>query len=301
MQLSHDYANGGLSRINLCVSGTDGFSARELTGAQATLLMPLWARAMESRQPKPILRDEKSVAIVESLDFDFGQFEKRSVPIADYCIRSRIIDELVLAQLADQSHSTVVELGAGLDTRFDRLDNGFVRWIEFDLPKVIQLRRTFFESTNRRVMVAGSLLEAEWLDSIAKECPSVDLFVAEGVFYFLSNGQVRELVLRLAQAFPKASLIFDTQSPLFLRFSNLRQPISEARLRFSMNRVRELESWAEGLHITRCIGFGDSPFYDGLVHRLCWYKRLLGWAHPLTRRLFQIVQLNLGHETPKVL
>jgi len=88
----------------------DEITASELCGAQATLLMPLWARAMEYRQPNPILRDEKSVAIVESLDFDFRQFEKRSVPIADYCIRSKIIDELVLTQLADQSHSTVVEL-----------------------------------------------------------------------------------------------------------------------------------------------------------------------------------------------
>ena len=114
--------------------------SNRLEGVQATLLMPLWARSVEARHPEPIVRDEKSVAIVESVDYDFGQFERKLVPIADYCIRSRIIDDLVRPQLEARPDITVVELGVGLDTRFDRLDNGQVRWIEFDLPDVIELR-----------------------------------------------------------------------------------------------------------------------------------------------------------------
>jgi len=267
--------------------------AIQLSGAQATLLMPLWARAVEAKHPRPIVRDEKSVAIVDSVDYDFRRFERRSVPIADYCIRSKIIDQLVSAQLETRPDSTVVELGVGLDTRFDRLDNGRVRWIEFDLPDVIDLRRRFFETSGRREMRSGSLLDADWIDSLSRATEKADLVIAEGVFYFLSNDQVRGVFADLATAFPGASVIFDAQSPVFLWFSNLRQPIARAELKFSVHRPRSLEKWDPRFRIARCVGFGDSPFYDGLMHRLSWYKRALGWAHPVTRRLFQIIQLKL--------
>jgi O-methyltransferase involved in polyketide biosynthesis len=143
-------------------------------------------------------------------------------------------------------------------------------------------------------MLAGSLLEEDWLDSVVKVCPAADLIVAEGVFYFFTKQQVRDVFRRLADAFPGASVVFDAQSPLFLWFSNFRQPIDRARLKFSLRDHRELEGWDPGFQVQRCIGFGDSPFYDGLVQRLAWYKRVLGWSHPLSRRLFQIIQLKLA-------
>lgn len=265
----------------------------QLSGEQATLLMPLWARAVEAKHPRPIVRDEKSVAIVDSVDYDFRRFERQSVPIADYCIRSKIIDQLTTAQLDSRPDSTVVELGVGLDTRFDRLDNGQVRWIEFDLPDVIDLRRRFFETSDRRKMLAGSLLDAQWVEPILQATATADLVIAEGVFYFLSNDQVRHVFTELATAFPGVSVIFDVQSPVFLWFSNLRQPIARAELKFSVHRPSSIENWDPRFHVDRCVGFGDSPFYDGMMHRLAWYKRALGWAHPLTRRLFQIIQLKL--------
>jgi O-methyltransferase involved in polyketide biosynthesis len=40
----------------------------------------------------------------------------------------------------------MVELGTGLNTRFERLDNGRVHWFDLDLPDVMALRRVFFYS-----------------------------------------------------------------------------------------------------------------------------------------------------------
>jgi len=268
--------------------------AIQLSGAQATLLMPLWARAEEAKHARPIMRDEKSVAIVNSVDYDFRRFQRKSVPIADYCIRSKIIDELVSAQLKTRPDSTVVEVGVGLDTRFDRLDNGRVRWIEFDLPDVIELRRRFFDTTDRREMLSGSLLDEAWIESLLQATRKADLVIAEGVFYFLSNDRVRGVLKDLATAFPGASVVFDAQSPVFLWFSNWKQPIARAELKFSVHRPGALEKWDPRFRVERCVGFGDAPFYDGLMHRLSWYKRALGWAHPVTRRLFQIIQLKLA-------
>ena len=37
----------------------------------------------------------------------------------------------------------MVELGTGLNTRFERTDNGTAHWIDLDLPDTIALRRQF--------------------------------------------------------------------------------------------------------------------------------------------------------------
>ena len=45
--------------------------------------------------------------------------------------------------LASHPDAVVVHIGCGLDSRFERVDNGRVEWYDLDLPEVIELRRTF--------------------------------------------------------------------------------------------------------------------------------------------------------------
>lgn len=267
------------------------FDIGDLTEAQSTLLMPLWARAMENRHPKPLIEDRKAVEIVNSLAFDFASFEAKGVPQADYCIRASVIDQLVREFLADHPGGTVVEFGVGLDTRFDRLDNGQVTWIELDLPHVIDLRERFFEATERRRMLRGSIADADWIEHVAPLVKSPTLFVAEGVLYFITGAQVRALIDSLVSRFAGAAFVFDAQSPWYLWFSNLRQPVPNAQMRFSVGNVRKL-CGAEGRQrVHRWIGYGDSPYYDGKMQRLSpvkfWGRRLC----PPVRAMFKIIEL----------
>jgi O-methyltransferase involved in polyketide biosynthesis len=57
----------------------------------------------------------------------------------------------------------VVEIGAGLNTRFERLDNSRVHWFHLDLPEAVRLRRGFFTDTGRRTTLAGSVLKPNWM------------------------------------------------------------------------------------------------------------------------------------------
>ena len=115
-------------------SAADNVDVTPLTEAQATLLMPLWARAMESERPDAILRDEAAQSIVATLDFDFDLFRRRRVPIIDYCLRASVFDQVVQQFLHRNPSGAVVELGVGLDTRFDRLNSADATWTELDLP-----------------------------------------------------------------------------------------------------------------------------------------------------------------------
>jgi O-methyltransferase involved in polyketide biosynthesis len=263
-----------------------------LTEAQGTLLMPLWARAIESRRENALLRDRKAAEIVDALDFDFDRFRQRRVPQADYCVRAVVLDQLVNEFLRENPAGTVVEFGVGLDTRFDRLDNGKVTWIELDLPDVIDVREQFFESTDRRHMIRGSLTATDWLPKVTALGNGPWLFVAEGVLYFLSQEEVMALLNRLVEAFPSGSFLFDAQSPWFLWFSNLRQPMQNAAMKFSLGNTADLARDNSKLSVRRWVGFGDSPYYDRSLPRVSrtkrWARRLCPWF----RGMFKIVQVD---------
>jgi O-methyltransferase involved in polyketide biosynthesis len=180
----------------------------ELGAVQETLFIPLAARARETGRKRPVLRDPKAVEMVRAIDYDaarYGRGAGGSVTV----MRTAIFDSWVRAFLAEHPAGTVVEIGTGLNTRFERADNGRVTWIDLDLPDTIELRGKFFTETDRRRMVAASVLDEAWL-AIVAERPGPYFFVAEGVLVYLPEDQVTQALARIVARFPGAFAALDT-------------------------------------------------------------------------------------------
>jgi phosphatidylethanolamine/phosphatidyl-N-methylethanolamine N-methyltransferase len=64
-------------------------------------------------------------------------------------MRVRQFDAFARAFLAGRPGGLVVDIGCGLDTRFDRLDDGQMSWLGLDLPEVISLRRQLLPNAER--------------------------------------------------------------------------------------------------------------------------------------------------------
>jgi O-methyltransferase involved in polyketide biosynthesis len=188
------------------VGVADKHQAR-LGAVQETLFITLAARARETLKKRSVLRDPKAVEMVASIDFDTAKYG-RGVG-SSTVLRTAIFDFWVRAFLAEHPAGTVVEVGTGLNTRFERVDNGQVRWIDLDLPDTIELRRKFFADTDRRIMVAASVLEDTWLQVVA-DSPGPYFFVAEGVLVYLPEAGVTQTLARLATRFPAAFIALDT-------------------------------------------------------------------------------------------
>jgi O-methyltransferase involved in polyketide biosynthesis len=180
----------------------------QLGAVQETLFIPLAARARESSRKRPALRDPKAAELVRSIAYDSAKYG-RGAGGAITVLRTAIFDSWVRAFLARHPAGTVVEIGTGLNTRFERVDNGQVHWIDLDLPDTIELRGKFFTDTDRRRMVAGSVLDEQWLD-IAAQLPGPYFFVAEGVLVYLAEDQVTTALARLAARFAGAMVALDT-------------------------------------------------------------------------------------------
>jgi len=106
----------------------------------------------------PIVYDAYARDIVARIDYDFTKIEAGQV--ADHqivwAIRTYNFDNIVRAFLTDNSSATIVNIGAGLDTTFQRVDNGNVRWVNIDLPDVAALRRKLIPDSKREITIANN-------------------------------------------------------------------------------------------------------------------------------------------------
>lgn len=240
--------------------------ATRLGAVPETLLVPLYARAAESRRKHPILHDSRAIGMVESIDWDFQRFNQRSRVIA--CVlRSAMFDELVKGFLLTHPEGTVVEIGSGLNTRFERLDNGRLHWFDLDLPEVVELRRRFFEDSERRTTLAASVLDRDWMATVRRS-PGPYLFVAETVFIYLQEQQVKAALSQIAADFPCLNIAFDTASRKAVNGGNkdfVRRKMA-ARFAWACDDPHEIENWNIGFRLVESRTLVDVP--DPLKPRL---------------------------------
>src|SRR5512141_3196005 len=81
-----------------------------LTKEKETLLATLYARAVESRSPNPILRDEMAEKAVERIDYDFDHLHADVLSIA---MRAKLFDQWASAYLAEHPDALVIQPGCG--------------------------------------------------------------------------------------------------------------------------------------------------------------------------------------------
>ena len=249
----------------------------ELGNVQKTLFLPLWGRAAESKKENPLLVDQTALRIIEAVDYDFSTLTNNLSDLTQmaWIMRSMCVDEAVRAFLAKYPQGTIVNIGCGLDTTFERIDNGSVVWYDLDLPDVIRLRRQFIQETERRKTISASFLDKRWLNEI---CVNENvMFIAAGVFYYFEESEVKEFLVRLADRFPGSEIIFDASSPYGIKTANRmvirRSGLDEnSFLKWGLKNAESLAAWDKRFHVLSThYYFGKNGRHFGL--RI----RLIGW------------------------
>jgi O-methyltransferase involved in polyketide biosynthesis len=252
----------------------------QLGTVQQTLFITLAARARETGKKRPVLRDPKAVQIVDSVEFDTAKYGPDWGDVVTV-LRTAIFDSWVRAFLAEHPAGTVVELGTGLNTRFERVDNGQVYWIDLDLPDSIELRRKYFADSDRRRMVAASALDELWLP-IVEDNPGPYFFVADGVLVYLAKAP--QVLTRIAERFPGALIAFDTYSQRMLERQHrmAAKKKMEARWAWPCDDPRALQSLGLDVVETAAITRPPAALRAQLPRR---YRYLLPLANRIVREI----------------
>ena len=176
-------------------------------------------RMRDAERDKPVCGDvyakvfmnEDGLRILET-------FKDETGPNSSNVARHRIIDDLLRQELAAHPDLRVVIIGAGFDTRAYRLKRG--TWIELDEPQVMAYK-------NERLPVSDCQNELERIaidfstDSLEdKLSPFAGrsgpvVVVVEGVFMYLEQQAIEQLLQTLRRLFPKHKLICDLMTRKF--------------------------------------------------------------------------------------
>ncbi len=234
-----------------------------LTKEKETLLGTLYARALESRSPNPIMRDEMAEDVVRRIDYDFDRLKVDTLSIA---IRARQFDLWTVEYLLEHPDAIVLHLGCGLDSRVFRVNPPpSVRWVDVDFPEVIELRRRLYPDRAGYEMVGSSLADLQWVDQLPGDRPA--WIVAEGVTMYLTADIMHPLLYRLTNHFPSGAIAFDAISPAATRLARRNRSIRATGATFggfSVDDPRALKQVAPRLEFVKESRTPEMPGYAKL-------------------------------------
>ncbi len=208
----------------------------DLTESSETLLISLWSRA------QVIDKDTKAKALLDRIEYDFSRFERYKGPLKYTIARTTIFDNDVRTFLATHPKALVLNIGAGLDCRFFRMDNGEIIWYEVDLPAVTRLRKQLMQDTDRHQFISASLTDEQWISAITERNRPV-LFIVEGVLMYLKESEVKKFFDLAVNYFPNAEMICEIAGPLYTKFKHrlIQATSSKPALPWSIWRTQELK------------------------------------------------------------
>ncbi|MEM6402795.1 MAG: class I SAM-dependent methyltransferase, partial [Cyanobacteria bacterium P01_D01_bin.116] len=209
----------------------------------------------EQSYPDCILKDEKAVEIAEKVDYDFSKYAQGWSSQVGTVIRAKNIDNLLIKFLTNHPQATVINLGGGLCTRFFRIDNGEVNWYEVDFPEVIELKEKLVQQNNRYHLIAGSILEPDWIEQINPDVNQPLFLIMEGVLMYLSEEENKALFTQiqtmLAPKFAPITMVFDILNKKSAASAKRHDTVSktDAEFKWGIDNSQELETWNLGISL----------------------------------------------------
>jgi O-methyltransferase involved in polyketide biosynthesis len=177
----------------------------EFTPIEQTAFVTAYARALDSRWPRPILGDSLSDEIVGKIDYDFQALGVPSSAVRQTALRAKLLDDRVRAFISEHPDAVVVALGAGLDTGMQRVEPpATVDWYSVDLARVIELRDHLLPADDHAYSVAASLADDGWTDQIPSHRPT--MLVADGLLAFLAEAVIINLFRHIPEHFRSGEL-----------------------------------------------------------------------------------------------
>jgi O-methyltransferase involved in polyketide biosynthesis len=133
-----------------------------------------------SKEYSSLFYDAKAVELVERIDYDFSASDKpfggimlnisrkvNLLPVIGLiALMAKQFDDKIKAYITEHPHASVVNIGAGLDATFYRVDNELIHWYDLNLPAVIDVRKQLFPEPDRVMYIAKSLLDPSWCEDI---------------------------------------------------------------------------------------------------------------------------------------
>ena len=240
-----------------------------LSEVSRTAILTLTCRAVESEKNNPVFNDPMAVFCLERLLSISSEEEKKrilrwksmyaGIQARDRKARAmtaRSFDSIANLFISNHPGCTVINLACGLDTRFWRIENEKCKYIELDLPGMIELKREILKDHLGYELIGRSVLDTSWINQVTSNGNSNFLLLAEGLFYYLPKQDVIEILQAIAQRFDSSQLVLDMAPEkytkgLWKRLINLESRAwdIDVSFAFGISNPRDIESYGNGFKL----------------------------------------------------
>lgn len=260
-----------------------GIGVSGLTPVEQTAFLTLYARALDSRWPHPILGDRLADEVVGKINYDFAALGVQTSVVCQAALRAKMLDDRVRAFVTRHPDAIVVELGAGLDDRMHRVGpQPAVDWYNIDLPGVTALRNNLLPPGPRAHSVPVSVADEHWPDEIPAGRPT--MLVADGLLAFLTEPVIVALFRRITEHFQSGELAFNDYggigwiSRIAIRLSpqKMFKVVAGQRGYLGFKDAHHPETWNPRLKLVEETSLAHAPEVDLFPGWLRISTRLLG-------------------------
>ena len=186
-----------------------------LEGVEKTMLLTLFAKAQHSQELNHKFYDPMAIDVISKIDYDFTLANKDSTMQMGVIARTIVLDDLVSNYIARHPNCTIVNIASGMDTRFNRLDNGIIKWYNVDLENSANYRLKYIEDTERVKTLAYSAMDPGWAQEI--EIRKDVLFIVEGLTMYLNQKDVKDIINVIDSNFDKCTVFMEIMPPISVK------------------------------------------------------------------------------------
>jgi O-methyltransferase involved in polyketide biosynthesis len=184
-----------------------GNDLSQLRGVSQTLWVPLLSRAQASQRPNTRFYDANAEVLAAQIKKLRSELQRVKPPLSHMLVaRAQHYDNAALDFLRRHPTAQIVQLGCGLDSRYERLPTASrgskSQWWHLDLPEVMALRRRYFPAEQQ---LPYSVSDVDWLVHLDPDQPT--LLQAEGLFMYLSHQAIHRCFMAWSRYFLQAELV----------------------------------------------------------------------------------------------
>lgn len=268
----------------------------KLIGVSETSMITFYGRYAEQAHPDCILKDEKTVEMQEKIDYDFSKYSHGWTSQLGVVLRAKAIDDVVKIFIANHPKTAIINLGAGLCTRFFRIDNGEIYWYDVDFSEIIELKQKLIDENHRYKLISCSILESTWISQIERKANQPLLIIMEGVSMYLTEAENKLLFQQVQEHLAPVGMILDIASYKFANNTNRHDTVSKtnASFKWGIDNSFKLEEWGMGIKIKDEIYYRNR--FANYPQRLkpWWIRYFRFLLVPLLKKSVRILQIQIA-------
>ena len=211
----------------------DKATCKSLSNVEQTLLVMLAGRVIAQRDfPELDFSDPYAEKMAKMLDVDVEKYTFDVPLMKASAYRAKWFDKRAATFLQANPNGLVISLGAGLSSAYYRVSSKLSttshRWVDIDMPQVIELKQKLLIQDRNYCMLAGDVTDHSWMKAVEWQPGRPVLVIMEGLIMYLTKKTGAKLFKEVAAFFGKeqnsVEILFDYDSPAMVKYPAIMTP-----------------------------------------------------------------------------